>query len=350
MLGWVLLGFVIGTIVGSVAVWVGLRSRAMRGLADDVTRTGLEEIRALVGQLDQARAKDHGEIAEAVRVTQRTAQHLAGALRSPGVRGQWGEVQLARIVELIGFKDFCSFQVTVTDDDGMSQRPDCVIALPNGRELVIDAKVPLERFLKALETDDEEQQRTEMAAYGMAVRGHVRRLGAKAYQDQCPDRDFVVMYLPSEALFSAALQQDPELLSFATASNVILAGPAALTGLLRTVHVGWREQNLAANARQVADLGRQLYKRLGILGGHLQTLGRRLNGAVTAYNSAVGSLERGALVTARKFSDYGLGSPDDLPELEPLSQTARHIQAPELIAGATQGQSAETPALVAPGS
>jgi DNA recombination protein RmuC len=283
-----------------------------------------------VGQLSEMRAHDQGEVTEALRATRQTAERLAGALRSPGVRGQWGEVQLERLIELAGLKDFCRRQPTVSGENG-SLRPDCVVALPNGRELVIDAKVPLERFLAALDAADDDQRLGHLAAYAQAVRGHIRLLASKAYQKHFPARDFVVMYLPSEALFIAALEQDSELLEFAGASDVILAGPTTLLSLLRTVHVGWREQKLTENAAKIASLGGQIYKRLGLLAGHLAKLGRQLNGAVGAYNAAIGSVEHSVLVTARKFpDDYGLQAAGEIPVLDPLERAARTLKAPEL--------------------
>lgn len=351
MLGWLLLGLVVGALVGGAAVWLGLRSRALRALADDLTRTGFDQVRLLVGELSEARAYDQGEITAALRATRETADKLAGALRSPGVRGQWGEAQLERLIELVGLKEFCLRQPTIAGENG-NLRPDCVVMLPNGRELVIDSKVPHDHFLAALEAGDEERRSEHLAAYVQSVRGHIRQLASKAYQEQFPARDFVVMYLPSEALFIAALEQDSELLEFAGASKVILAGPTTLLSLLRTVHVGWREEKVAQSAEQIASLGSQLYKRLGLLAGHLVKLGKQLDGAVGSYNAAIGSLERNVLVTARKFpDDYGLQVAGEIPALGPLERTARALQAPELTPAAapelTEAVRQGVPALLA---
>lgn len=257
--------------------------------------------------------------------------NLVRALRTPVARGRWGEIQLRRVVELAGMLDHCDFfeQASV---DGGKLRPDLIVRLPGGKTIVVDAKTPLEGFLDAVQAGDDAGRRDGLARHARHVRDHMRQLGQKGYWDQFPDApEFVVLFLPGENFFSAALEHDPALIEAGIDHRVILATPTTLIALLRAVAYGWRQERMAQNARVVSDLGAELYKRLSDLAGHVDKLGGQLGRAVDCYNKAVGTLESRVLVTARKFKDLG-AAPDasDLSEVVPLEQTTRALQAAEL--------------------
>jgi DNA recombination protein RmuC len=257
---------------------------------------------------------------------------LVSALRRPEVRGRWGEVQLRRVVEMAGMLDRCDFLEQETGADG--KRPDLIVQLPGGKNVVVDSKAPVSAFLEASEGDEAIRVRA-LERFAQHVRTHVQQLAAKAYWDQFqPAPEFVVLFLPGESFFSAALQQDPELIEFASERKVILATPTTLLALLKAVYYGWRQEALADNARQVSELGAQLYERLARMGEHWNGVGRNLGQAVKAYNEATGSLESRVLVTARKFEELHVTAQGAaLPELKPVEHSARDVQAPELAGG-----------------
>jgi DNA recombination protein RmuC len=261
-----------------------------------------------------------------------SAGQLVAALRAPTIRGRWGEQQLRRIVEAAGMLDHCDFeeQVSVTADEG-GLRPDLVVRLAGGRQLVVDAKAPLEAYLTALEARDERARDNQLDLHARHLRAHVDQLSAKSYWsafDGTPE--FVVLFVPADPFLDAALQRDPTLLEHAFTRNVVLATPATLVALLRTVAYSWRQESLTRNAQQVHALGRELYARLATMGSHLTKLGASLGAAVTAYNRFVGSMEARVLVTARKFAELGV-SDDDLPTPEQIDQAPRQPQSPELV-------------------
>ena len=264
---------------------------------------------------------------------------LVDALKRPGVRGRWGELQLKRVVELAGMVERCDFveQHTVTNGDGdRRMRPDVIIRLPGGKNIVIDAKAPLDAYLRALEAPDEASRQALMCEHAKQVRTHVTQLSAKNYAAHVhPSPDFVVMFLPGEMFFSAALEQDPSLIEFGVEQHVIPASPTTLIGLLRAVAYGWQQEAMEENARKISDLGRQLYDSVGKLGEHFETLGSKLKGSLEAYNSAVGSLEGNVLVKARKFKELQAttSAVDDIPALEPIDRVPRMLQARELTDG-----------------
>jgi len=232
-------------------------------------------------------------------------QALVTALRAPQVRGRWGELQLRRVVEVAGLLEHCDFseQVTVVGDDG-KLRPDLVVHLAGGKNVVVDAKVPFAGYVEAMNSDDEEVVKQRLAAHTRHLRTHINDLSAKAYWEAlAPAPEFVVLFVPAEPFLSAALDQDPALLEYAFERNVVLATPNTLVALLRTVAYTWRQEALAANAQQVLTLGKELHSRLGVLGSHLSKLGNSLEGSVKSFNQAVGSLESRVLVTARRFND-----------------------------------------------
>jgi DNA recombination protein RmuC len=260
---------------------------------------------------------------------------LANAMRQPTTRGRWGELQLKKVLELAGMLEHCDFveQPTNTTSDDARQRPDAVVALPGGAQVIIDAKVPFAAYLDAHETEDEALRAAHLRRHAVLVRAHAAALGRKAYWDtfeQSPD--FVIMFLPGEMLFTAALQQDPELIEAVTSEKVVLATPSSLIALLRMIALGWREQALAVNAQEVAQLGRDLYERVGSLAKHWADVGDKLEKAVGSYNKSVGALESRVLVTARKFVDLKAATADDgeLAVPQPVEVLPRPLLAPEL--------------------
>jgi DNA recombination protein RmuC len=259
---------------------------------------------------------------------------LATALRAPATRGRWGEMQLRRTVEAAGMHEYCDFleQASVRDVDGKLLRPDLVVNLPGGRQVVVDAKAPLQALLDALdETLSEEARAQKMADFARHVRDHIAKLSAKAYWQQfSPAPDFVFMFLPGESFYRAALEEDPSLLDLHASSRVIVASPTTLITLLRAIAVGWREEQVAESARYVSELGRELYERLSTMVDHFGTVGKRLDGAVQAYNQTVGSLERRVLVSARKFPDHGIGTDKQIVELTPVDKSTQQPQTIEL--------------------
>ncbi len=257
---------------------------------------------------------------------------LVKALRQPHVRGHWGEVQLRQVVELAGMIEHTDFleQVTLTNEDGRF-RPDLVVRLPGGKRVIVDAKAPLAAYFDAVEAGDDLERAARLGDHARQVRDHLVRLGSKAYWSQFDDTpEFVVMFLPGEALFSAALSHDPLLIEHGIANRVVLASPTTLIALLKAVSYGWRQERLQANAQQISDLGRELYQRLLVLATHYDDVKRGLDRAVDAYNRSVASLETRVLVTARRFRDLGASSGDDIPELETIEKTTREVQAPEI--------------------
>jgi DNA recombination protein RmuC len=257
---------------------------------------------------------------------------LVKALRQPHVRGHWGEVQLRQVVELAGMIEHTDFleQVTLTTEDGRF-RPDLIVRLPGGKRVIVDAKAPLSAYFDAVEAQDDLERTARLGDHARQVRDHLVRLGSKAYWSQFDDTpEFVVMFLPGEALFSAALSHDPLLIEHGIANRVVLASPTTLIALLKAVSYGWRQERIQANAQQISDLGRELYQRLLVLATHYDDVKRGLDRAVDAYNRSVASLETRVLVTARRFRDLGASSGDDIPELETIEKTTREVQAPEI--------------------
>ncbi len=258
--------------------------------------------------------------------------NLVKALRAPSVRGQWGEIQLKRVVEMAGMVAHCDFleQVHTQSDQGKF-RPDMVIHLPGGKKIIVDAKAPLSAYLEALEAPDEAVRQEKLSEHARQVRSHIRALSQRAYWDQFEDSpEFVVLFLPGETFFSAALEKDPSLIEAGVKEKVILATPTTLIALLRAVSYGWRQETITENARMISELGRELYKRISDLGGHFHRLGRHLGQAIDSYNQSVGTLERRVLVTARKFQDLD-HSNESLDDLSPIDHTPRLIQAHELL-------------------
>ncbi|MFD1626680.1 DNA recombination protein RmuC [Azospirillum griseum] len=315
------------------------RQTAIAAIVDPV-RQSLASMDQHIRELEASRAGAYEGLRQQVASLVETQAHLRSetgnlvrALRSPVTRGRWGEIQLRRVCEMAGMLDHCDFQEQASvDAAGGRLRPDLTVTLPGGKTIVVDAKTPLEGYLDAIQAEDEAGRRDGLARHVRHVREHMKQLGTKAYWDQFADSpEFVVLFLPGENFFSAALEQDPALIEAGIDHRVILATPTTLIALLRAVAYGWRQERLADNARAISALGAELYKRLSDLGGHMDRLGAQLDKAVGSYNGAVGTLESRVLVSARRFRDLG-AAPDgsDLPLLEPLDHSPRRLQATEL--------------------
>jgi DNA recombination protein RmuC len=303
----------------------------------------LSKVEQQVAAVERERVDAYAGLREQVRMAHDTSEQLrtetsqlVTALRAPQVRGRWGEHQLRRIVEAAGLLEHCDFteQPVSTTADG-TLRPDMVVTLAGGKHVVVDAKVPFNAYLEAMESRDEATRSGRLAAHARALRGHVDALSAKAYWERFePSPEFVVLFVPADTFLDAALQWDATLLEHAFARDVVLATPSTLMALLRTIAYTWRQDALAQNAADVHALGRELHSRLATMGGHLTKVGSSLNTAVTAYNSAVGSLEGRVLVTARRFADLQVTTAE-LTAPRQVETVARQPQAPELVASAT---------------
>lgn len=259
--------------------------------------------------------------------------NLVQALRAPQTRGQWGEFQLRRVIELAGMVNHCHFveQEKVDGDEGRL-RPDVVVKLPAGKTIIIDAKAPVSSYMDAVALDDEGERKVKLQAFAKLVRDHVAALGRKAYWDQFEATpELVIMFLPGDHYYSAALQQDPSLIEFGVEQRVLIATPVNLIGLLRAVAYGWRQEAIAENAKEISDLGAELYKRLADLGGHWIDLGRHLARTVEAFNGAVGSLESRVMVSARRFREFGAApSALDMDVIEPVEKAVRQLKVLDL--------------------
>jgi len=261
--------------------------------------------------------------------------NLVQALRSPVIRGQWGEIQLRRVVEMAGMLNYCDFaeQETLKTENG-SLRPDLIVKLPAGKTIVVDAKAPVTHFLDAMAVADEDERKLKLQAFARLVRDRVGELGRKSYWDQFKETpELVVMFLPGDHFYSAALQQDPGLLEYGVEQKVLIATPVNLIGLLRAIAYGWRQEAIAANAKEISELGAELYKRIADLGGHWIDLGRNLTRTVDAFNSAVGSLESRVLVSARRFRELGAASSSlDIDVVEPVEKAPRSLKVLDISA------------------
>lgn len=279
-------------------------------------------------------------VAETSRELRSETAQLVTALRAPQVRGRWGEMQLERVVEAAGMAEHVDYDTQVStataSEDGSKQRPDLVVRLAGGKRVVVDAKVPISGYLDALEARDEATRRDRARAHARQLRSHVDALADKTYwQRFSPSPEFVVCFVPADAFLDAALREDPSLLEHAFCRDVVLATPSTLVALLRTIAYTWRQEALARNAETIHELGRDLYRRISTMGAHVERLGRSLGSAVTAYNDAVGSLERRVVSTARRMSELGvvapgeaLHAPEPLVDVAPRSPTIAELVEP----------------------
>jgi DNA recombination protein RmuC len=309
------------------------RQKAVADLVAPV-RESLSKVDAQIQQMEVARGEAYGDLRAQVQSlisTQKELQsetgNLVRALRTPNVRGRWGEIQLRRVVEIAGMLPYCDFseQETIVGESGRL-RPDLIVKLPGGKHVVVDAKTPLQAFLDAFETTDEETRRTCLANHARQVRDHINTLSGKKYWEQFDSTpEFVVMFLPGETFFSAALEQDTGLIEHGVLNKVIPASPTTLIALLKAINYGWNQEKLARNAHEISELGRELHERLRKLATHITGVGTNLDRAVEAYNQAVGSLENRVLVSARKFAELGASVAEEIPELEPIETTARAL-------------------------
>lgn len=303
-------------------------------------RESLDKVDGKIQELEKAREGAYQGLTEQVKslfdsqkdLRSETA-NLVKALRAPVVRGRWGEIQLRRVVEIAGMLDHCDFyEQQSTEGETGRLRPDLVVRLPGGKSIVVDSKTPLAAYLEAVDAADDDLRKTRLQDHARQVRQHLNDLGKKSYFEQFDHApEFVVLFLPGEAFFSAALEHDPALIEVGVEQRVIIATPTTLISLLRAVFYGWRQERLADNARQISQLGAELYKRVSDMAGHLTKLGKNLGAAAKSYNEAIGSLETRVLVTTRKFRDLqAAAGADDLDVLAPIEIATRSPQAPEL--------------------
>jgi len=299
----------------------------------------LKQVDEQVRELEQKRAHAYGTLSNQVESMLKTQQalqaetgNLVKALREPQARGRWGEVQLRRVIEMAGMTEHCDFdeQVTVIGEDRRI-RPDVVVKLPGEKQVVIDSKAPIVAYLAALEATDDGARSACLADHARQVKAHIDNLGAKRYWQQFDATpEFVVLFLPGEVFFRAAMDADPELIEYGVAQKVILASPTTLIALLKAVAYGWNQKNLAESARKISEAGKTLYERLCSMTRHFEDMGAKLDGAMNSYNAAIGSMQKRVFPVARKFPELDKSlEPEELPDLEPLEKTARQLDSPD---------------------
>ena len=313
------------------------REKAVENLVKPI-REALEKTELQIRHMENDRKEAYGSLTKHLEtmaasqiLLQGETRNLVQALRRPEVRGQWGELTLKRLAELAGMVDRCDFyeQEQVQTDSGR-QRPDMIVRMPDGREIIVDAKTPLDAYLSAIEAGDDETRKRELERHARKVRERVRELSAKAYWQQFRNApDFVVLFIPGDQFLTAALDQDRALLEDALAAKVILATPTSFVALLRAVAFGWRQEALTENAEKIREVGEDLYQRLGTFADHLSKVGKSLDNSVNAYNKAVGSFDSRILPSARKFTELGIAAKTAVPEPDQIERGARAVQSIE---------------------
>jgi DNA recombination protein RmuC len=310
------------------------REKAVEGMVKPI-REALDKTDQHIRRMEKEREAAFGSLTQHLRFMAQAQEQLQGetrnlvkALRRPEVRGQWGELTLKRVAELAGMVAHCDFeQQRSVDTDSGRQRPDMVVRMPGGREIIVDAKAPLDGYLGAVEAQDDNTRALEIQRHARNVRHRVRELAGKGYWQQFPQSpDFVVLFVPGDQFLSAALEIDAKLLEDAMADKVVLATPSSLVALLRAVAYGWRQEALAENAEHIRSVGEELYERLSTFADHLSRLGSHLTRSVESYNKAVGSFDSRVLPGARKFREMGIQRKKDLPEPEPVERLPRPVQ------------------------
>jgi DNA recombination protein RmuC len=309
------------------AAFLDLARTSFAGFQQPIADT-LKKVDTRLSEVERERVTAYARLTEQVAALGSTANTLSRALRTPAVRGRWGEMQLRRVVEIAGMLQRCDFdeQPGLYGDNGRL-RPDLVVHLPGGKQIVVDAKAPLEAFLDAQEVADEDTRALKLQAHARQVRDHMDKLGSKAYWEPLGDSpEMVVMFLPGETLFSAALQHDLTLIEHGLRQRVLLASPITLIALLTTVAHSWRQEALAENYREVSRLGKEFYERLATFAGHLDEVRKKLDGAVQSYNLAAGSFESRVLVSARRLKELKVTTSEELPPAEPIDTVPRVLK------------------------
>jgi len=309
------------------------RQQAIDSLVKPI-KDSLEKVDSKINELEKARASAYGQLSEQLKSLTTTqgqlqaeAAKLSTALRSTTTAGTWGELQLRRVVELAGMTSYCDF--TEQESSG-AFRPDLVVRLPGGQQIVVDAKAPNDAYREAANASDDSVRTAKLAEHATKVRNHVDALGAKDYWAQFqPAPEFVVLFLPGDQFLAGALQSDPTLIDRAIAKKVLLATPATLIALLKATAYGWRQEAVSKNAEEISKLGRDLHDRIATFAGHLDRVRKGLGGAVGALNDAVGSYERSVLPGARKFKELGVSGTKEIPEIDPIDESLREINAPD---------------------
>lgn len=326
----------LGNIVTDTKGRLGEHQTAIDGLVKPL-QEALKRYEDQINALEAKRRQDYGGLEEQVRALtsthqqlQRETSSLVTALRKPQVSGSWGQLSLKRTAELAGMASYCDFyeQVSVNTEAGRL-RPDMMIRLPNGREIVVDAKAPVDAYLNAISASSEEERQKGLTNYVNQVRVHMNALGAKSYWEQFPKSpEIVVMFLPGESFFSAALEHDPALIEDSSLKKVILATPTTFIALLKAIAYGWQQEQMTKNAQQISMLGKELYERISTLAGHFEDIGSAIEKAVAAYNRAVGSLESRILPSVRRFKELGVTGAEEIPTLEQIDQKPRGVDIP----------------------